>query len=296
MPHEEWLRKLTKLNKARGNAPHKPLLLLVFLEMADRGEADWDGQSLTPELAFRFETFSCVVQHRRTQRLDIRMPFHHLKTQGFWSARTETGEPSKHRSVTRFIVFDPDFATACRDPEFRKVARRVLIATHFEPAERNALYSLVGLKVPADDEIALHAMFETPDDATQAGRTGRFRLDVVSAYDYTCALTGYRLSTVASGTIVDAAHIHQFAESLNNDPRNGMALSKNAHWLFDSGLWSVDDDFRILVAADEFTESSPCQKPLTEFAGEQLQLPANDQLWPDPRHLRWHRTNRFLGR
>jgi len=295
MPHSDWLKKLTNLNKARDNAPHKPLLLLVILEMAEHDEVAWDRQFLTPELAFRFETFATVVQYRRTQRLDIRMPFHHLKTQGFWSARTESGEPSTHRSVTKFIVVEPGFAEACRDAEFRTAARQILIQTHFEPAERNALYNLVGLAVPTDDEIALRAMFETPDDASQVGRSGRFRLDVAAAYDYTCALTGYRVNTVAAGSIVDAAHIHQFSDSQNNDPQNGMALSKNAHWLFDSGLWSIDEDYRILVANDEFTESSPNQRSLVEFSGERLRLPSNEQFWPDRRHLRWHRKHRFLG-
>jgi putative restriction endonuclease len=67
-------------------------------------------------------------------------------------------------------------------------------------------------------------------------REARFRRNVVAAYNYTCALTGYRLTTISAGCIVDAAHIHQFASSRNNDPRNGLALWKNAHWFFDTGL------------------------------------------------------------
>ncbi len=35
---------------------------------------------------------------------------------------------------------------------------------------------------------------------------------------------------------VGAAHIHRVADSGNNDPRNGSALCKNAHWMFDVGL------------------------------------------------------------
>jgi putative restriction endonuclease len=50
---------------------------------------------------------------------------------------------------------------------------------------------------------------------------------------------------------VDAAHIHQFADSRNNDPRNGLALSKNAHWLFDNGLRALTDDFKVIVAEGE---------------------------------------------
>lgn len=74
---------------------------------------------------------------------------------------------------------------------------------------------------------------------------------MVTAYNYTCALTGYRLVTLTSGTIVDACHIHQFAHSRNNDPTNGIALCKNAHWLFDNGLWSLSDDY-ILNTSDDF--------------------------------------------
>ena len=61
--------------------------------------------------------------------------------------------------------------------------------------------------------------------------------------------------TVTSGSIVDAAHIHRFADSRNNDPRNGVALCKNAHWLFDLGLWTLGDDYRVRVATTKFSES-----------------------------------------
>ncbi len=64
MPHERWLEKLTKLNKARGNAPHKPLLLLVFLEVVEKGDFSDGSLLLTAELAYRFDTFFNVVQIR----------------------------------------------------------------------------------------------------------------------------------------------------------------------------------------------------------------------------------------
>ena len=54
------------------------------------------------------------------------------------------------------------------------------------------------------------------------GREARFRLTVLPAYNYTCTLTGYRCVIVNVGSIVDAAHIHQFADSRNNQPQNGL--------------------------------------------------------------------------
>ncbi len=113
--------------------------------------------------------------------------------------------------------------------------------------------------------------------------------------DYTCALTGYRIMTVSSSSIIDAAHIHQFADSRNNDVRNGLALCKNAHWLFDNGLWTIADDFTVLVARDHFTEDSPDQKPLVEYHGQQIRLPSDPACYPAPAYLAWHRRKKFRG-
>lgn len=293
MPYEAWLGRLTKLNKARNNAPHKPLLLLVFLEVVENGDFAGGSLSLTPDLAYRFDTFFNVVQHRRTAKPDVRMPFHHLKSDGFWSAHVASGDFSEHRSTTAYVVPNPEFVEACRDPEFRLLARYVLIRTHFEPAERNALYHLVGVPIPDSDMESRTAFFEQAHDAENAGRSARFRLDIVPAYNYTCALTGYRVTTVSSGAIVDAAHIHQFANSRNNDPSNGIALCKNAHWQFDVGLWTIDDEYRVVVARDAFSESSPNQKSLADMHGQRLLLPPNEAIWPAKVHLAWHRTHKF---
>lgn len=290
-----WLAKLTKLHPARDNAPHKPLMLLVVLDMFERGDLVEGKLPLTPELAYRFDTYFEVARHRRSAKPDVRLPFHHLSTQKFWTPRTVTGERSVHRLTTAFIVPDPEFVEVCRDPDFRRQARCILIENHFEPAERNALYHLVEMEIPPADEIARNAFFETVNDAEDAGRSGRFRLDIVSAYNYTCALTGYRVTTISSGAIVDAAHIHQFADSRNNDPKNGVALCKNAHWQFDVGLWSIDEDYRVVVASGAFSESSPNQRSLLEMQGQSLLLPSDKAIWPSQVHLAWHRRSKFKG-
>lgn len=65
----QLLKQLTTLRvyKAKhGHAPHKPLLLLVFIELAQHGKLT-QILRLTPELAYRFDCFWKVVAHRRTQ-------------------------------------------------------------------------------------------------------------------------------------------------------------------------------------------------------------------------------------
>jgi putative restriction endonuclease len=295
---EHWLGRISKLNvyKAKGGpAPHKPLLLLVLLETAEQGSLPEKTLPLTPELAFRFYSYWNIVAHRRTQRPDVRFPFHHLQTDGFWSALTEEGTPSPDDRLTRYAELTPDFRKCLNDPVWREQARRLLIAKYFEPAERIALYTLVGLAVPAEDEITRDANYTLPTEARKEGRETRFRLTIVAAYNYTCALTGYSLTTITAGSILDAAHIHQFSDSRNNDPRNGLALCKNCHWLFDNGLWTLTDDYRVLVALGRFVEHSPDQKALTEYQGRKINLPSDPKYWPDPLHIAWHRKHRFRG-
>ena len=69
-----------------------------------------------------------------------------------------------------------------------------------------ALATLVGLPVSeigaAESEAA-----EGPEEAKKKGREARFRSQAVAAYNYTCALTRYRLTTVTPGSL-HAADVH----------------------------------------------------------------------------------------
>jgi putative restriction endonuclease len=180
---------------------------------------------------------------------------------------------------------------AClNNPDFRKEMRRLLIAKYFvDFAERTSLYQLVGMPVPPEPIVREDArLYEA---ARERGREARFRLTVVPAYNYTCALTRYRLVTVDSGSIVEAAHIHQFADSRNNHPCNGIALSKNAHWMFDEGIWSLDDEYRVLIDPKRFDESGADELLLSLKANTYILLPGDPHFLPDKIHLAWHRKH-----
>lgn len=293
-----WLDKVAqlKVDRAHGDpAPHKPLLLLVVLDLAEQNELPTDVLPLSPELAFRFYTYWGIVAPRRSQRPDIRLPFHHLQTDGFWSAVDETGNPSPDRKLTHSARLASDFYHFAKDPASRDKARRILIATYFTKSEQIALSELVGLSTRNKGEMEPEAAYKSPRDARNVGREARFRLNIVAAYNYTCALTGYCLTTIRAGSIVDAAHIHTFAVSQNNDAGNGIALCKNAHWSFDHGLWTISDDYRVIVAVGKFNEESPDGRSLMEYHGQKLRLPSNPNWWPSAVHLAWHRQNKFLG-
>jgi putative restriction endonuclease len=289
-----WLQKLAtlRIDRARGNpAPHKPLLLLVILEMVEKGEITSRELFLSPDLAFRFSVFWSVVARRRKQPPEVRLPFHHLESSGIWQPLTADGKPSPDKKMTAMIRLDEQFFECLADFNFRDRAQRILLETepYFQQEERVALYSMLRIR-PAVAEIRENR--ELYKASVQAGRDARFRIEVVVvAYKHTCALTGYRMTTLAMESIVDAAHIHQFHNSRNNDPRNGMALSKNAHWQFDRGLWSVNDDYRVLVNRNKFREEGMAGQRLTDLEGRRISLPGDPRYWPEQDSLEWHRRH-----
>lgn len=292
--YERWLKIAANLRVDRKHniAPHKPLLLLVVADLAEEGTLTDTELPLTGELTFRFLAFWTVVAERRSQRPDIHLPFYHMRSDGCWVSFDEEGKPAQERRQAVAARLDESFLACLHDAGFRKQLRRVLIARYFtDPGERAALYDLVRLSVPPDDVVKADAkLYEADRDR---GREARFRLTIVPAYNYTCALTGYRCVTVDAGSIVDAAHIHQFADSRNNHPQNGIALCKNAHWLFDQGLWSLTDDYRVIVASDRFHESGNEALLLHRIAGKQIHLPPDSSYWPDKACVAWHRERKF---
>ena len=186
-------------------------------DLAEEGLLCDPTLQLTGELTFRFLAFWTVVANRRTQRPDIRLPFFHLHGDGCWTPLDGAGLPTTERRRAERVRLDSDFHACMLDAGFRTQLRRVIIARYFSDAgERAGLYDLARLPVPPDDVVKADAKLY--EESRERGREARFRLTVVPAYNYTCALTGYRCVTVKAGSIVDAAHIHQFADSRNNHP------------------------------------------------------------------------------
>ena len=68
-----------------------------------------------------------------------------------------------------------------------------------------------------------------------------FRINVMRAYNFVCALTGNGVTQV-----LDAAHIRPFSDGGSHSIQNGLLLRKDIHSLFDAGLVAFDDEGRLL--------------------------------------------------
>lgn len=288
-----WLNVLSDLNydPATGIAPHKPLLLLVVCDLAEAGKLDGALLRRDGDLVFRFSSYWRIVADRRRTKPDIRLPFFHLRTEGVWKPLEADGRPAEDRSRAILAQLDVSFLVCLKSEEFCTLARRTLIAKYFEPHERAELYSLVGLEVPPGDIVAADATRFLPSETSEPKRDAKFSVRVLPAYDYTCALTRYRMIATNGTTSLDAAHIHQFKKGGSNHPTNGIALSKTAHWLFDCGFWSITNDLRVIVAEHRFEEVGEEAYLLKKMAGREMLRPANLHFLPDPQCLAWHRQH-----
>ncbi len=127
-----------------------------------------------------------------------------------------------------------------------------------------------------------------------AARDAVFGKAVVGLYNYKCAFCGLKVNNSLSQNIVDGAHIEPFNISFNNEITNGISLCKNHHWAFDKGWFSINDDYKIIVAKDLQEESPNAKRKMQDFNGEIILLPdatkyAPDQYYPSHKSLKWHR-------
>jgi putative restriction endonuclease len=296
-----WLGKLTRLRAGNGKstdgvsglAPHKPLLLLSIFDLAEFGKLPGRVITRTPELVLRFRELGTLVADRWPTRLDMRLPFYHLKTQGFWQAFTAEMRPAQASDGCMVIELAPEFFALLADRDFRVKARLVLVSHYFTKVEQAALFEFLGMVIGGSTRDADQVLAKALADGKRKGRSARFQVRVVDDYFHTCALTGYRCFTVDGGSIVDAAHIEAWAKTRNDELTNGLALSKNAHWMFDAGLWTADDDLRVIVHPARFAEAGPDACQLRAYAGRHLQFDPRAKLRPAIESLRRHRLRHF---
>lgn len=138
------------------------------------------------------------------------------------------------------------------------------------------------------------ALFERPIIERVVARPFRdaaFASTIKGAYHDTCAMTGLRIINGGGRAEVQAAHIQPVAHNGPDSVRNGLALSGTAHWMFDRGLVSVDDDYSILVANGRLPDA--VSRLFTE--DRKLILPERAEMRPHRHYLTYHRKTIFKG-
>ncbi len=117
-----------------------------------------------------------------------------------------------------------------------------------------------------------------------------FSSRVREAYRERCSLTGLRLINGGGRPEVEAAHIRPVGNGHNGPDSiwNGIALCQTAHWMFDRGLVTLEDDYSIVVSPKAPDDAYRLLR--RELVAE---VPASSRERPHPSFLQYHRDNIF---
>ena len=102
-------------------------------------------------------------------------------------------------------------------------------------------------------------------------RDEAFRTIVLRNYDHTCAVTGQRFHS-PQHVEADGAHIIRKEVRGTDDPRNGVALSKSAHWAFDRGIFTISDQYEVIVNP-KISSASTARFPAIEMDRRKIRCP-----------------------
>ena len=122
-------------------------------------------------------------------------------------------------------------------------------------------------------------------------RDPAFKNVVLDQYDYTCAVTGLKYH---STNLVEAqaAHIIPKEKLGSDDPRNGLSLSRTAHWAFDIGMFRISSQYEIVVHPN--AKHADSQKfPIVEMDRQLINLPEDENYYPHKDALKWHSEEVF---
>ena len=114
---------------------------------------------------------------------------------------------------------------------------------------------------------------------------------VMHAYNYKCAITGKAIR-YKEGKIdlynLEAAHIKPQAHQGTFLPCNGIAMSRDMHFAFDKGFFTIDDEYNIIVS--EKLKDSWFYK---DYNGKKMFVPSEPFYRPQQVFLKHHRDNVF---
>jgi len=122
-------------------------------------------------------------------------------------------------------------------------------------------------------------------------RDKAFKDVVLEQYAFTCAVTGLQYY---SDNIVEAQAAHIIPRGINgsDDPRNGIALSRTAHWAFDKGMFTISDQYEIIVHP-KAKHANVNNFPILDLHGQPINKPEDEAYWPHKDAIVWHNSEVF---
>lgn len=297
-------------NKVRGDAPHKPVLLLAIIKLFEKNVIG-GNRIYFDEIINDFMTnWQAYVTTDHDPRVSL--PFSHLPSSGFWKLIPKEGFEfvidlvdlriiKNVRATVDYAEIDFELSVFLRDSISRNELKDLLLEKYFPKTKNVNPYKSGNYDSNLEKEILEESPSEyksiiierekilSPELFQQenVGRNAEFKRVVPRIYGYACCIS--EMSITFDGIqMVDACHIIPFSESYNDTITNGVALCPNLHRAFDRGIIAIDDNYKVLIS-NRLKENNSAYS-IKEFTNKQILLPENPHYYPSLESLASHRA------
>jgi len=279
--------------------PHKPLLILLMLGRAQRG--DFQPVKFAVIRAQLEELLRRFGPPSSPNALD---PFWRLQNDAggkIWRVYGSHGERVAE-SVTPPGIRQLEEAGACGgfarplQSAFRAYANYItslaakILGENFPESLHEDIVAAVGLDLHGASISDAASEQKTPRDPG-------FRARILTAYEYRCAVTGWDLRIGHSLAGLEAAHIRWHVADGPSIEQNGIALNSLHHKLFDLGVFtlSAEDEIPRILVSRVASGGDAMRSMLLDFHGKPIHPPQDSDWLPDRDFIRWHHREVFKG-
>lgn len=314
MELEVVLRDISKVRRAGtkyGKAPHKPILLLTFLDLLDSGIVLENRINVNSDLVGTFhENWSLLVYTGHQE--DFTQPFYYLQNdkidrKAFWFLQPKSGFSIQAHikniytlsNVLNYAYFSEDLFIVLSDFNNRQIIRQFILDNFFSGLKEDFLKGkkssssyLKSIDSYVLNEIPAVQRLRVAEEEMIYVRNGAFKKWIPKIYQNTCAISRMKLVSTFGYSLIDACHIRPFSDNQDDKVTNGIALCPNLHRAFDRGLIGIDSDYKVLVS-DQIFEDKTHPYGLEKLRGLKILLPKEKHLRPNMENLEWHRKEIF---
>ncbi|WP_234405873.1 HNH endonuclease [Leeuwenhoekiella sp. MAR_2009_132] len=319
----KYLNHFKKLNRGFnpgfGKAPHKPILLISIIDIAERGLLTSNRFDITPELVLRFkEYFAALVETGHHD--NFALPFFHMKSEPFYRLIPRMGfertfdKMKSAKSIYKlielvaFAEIDKELFELLQIQSYRIIMKKFLLESYFpghtlalQANKQGYLENIIEQQILNDSRaeyvLKLNSikakLEETNFEEELFVRGGVFKKTVPKIYDYTCCISGLKVISNHNFQMVDACHIIPFSQSQDDTISNGISLSPTLHRAFDRGLITIDLKYKVQISSS--INESESTRELLDLSGFPIKLPKYEKYLPSVEALAWHNQEVFLG-
>jgi len=290
-------------------APHKPFLLLSIMDGITVGLIEQPKIKLTQDLIETFFRYWNLIMGK-DRKTTIALPFFHMRSEPFWELRYHEGmQPYKNSPSLGGIIkrikharINEQLFTLMQKEKGRQIISSSILESYFSKKVQKKIQHIQQINIGAYryaqhlDLLASEPFQkyhidknDNPSYSWQQKQQRKygFGIKVRENYTHRCAICRAKVQTPSGESLVEGAHIIPWSKSKNDDPRNGLALCKTHHWMFDTHLLTVQPNYQIKLSNWLKREGDQIDNTI-DWDSKKILLPTNKQFLPNKKALEDH--------